>query len=266
MWLSILIAVLAATLTIRLFHHPLLKKRITSRTTPLLLAGVVVLSFMAMYYYFTPRYLTYVFENKIKKEDPVFILLAQKDPLPFHQYLDKVRASFVNQQEQLVPYYTGQYIYGQLVKYSPQASAASFYNLAKTTLDLYSKTYAQNPSQVLTLEFNLQSASANDPSPAFNPITAVKEQILESALLHPQPALSQSEKDRAIAIIQNILMKLSLNYGNNVVMDTFQHPCDPALNQKIAAEIIMAFYQMILDRGKDDGGLVVKYIFNSAHL
>jgi hypothetical protein len=226
-----------------------------------------------MHFYGTPHYLAYVFENKIKSEDPIFVLLAEKDPIHFYQYLHKVRDSFLENDGEQVPYFTGKYIYSQLIRYSPHAPNVSFYYLAKATLDLYNKIYLQNPSMVLTLEFNLQTNPPTDLNAlnklynkTVDPVADAKKLIIESALTNPEPALTQVDKDRAVSIIQNILMKLSLNYGNNVVSDTFNNPTDPALNQKVAAEIIMQFYQMILDRGQDDGGLVVKYIFNNASL
>jgi hypothetical protein len=228
---------------------------------------------MGMHLYGTPHYLAYVFENKIKSEDPLFVLLAKKDPAHFNAYLHQVQNSFLENRGELVPYYTGKYVYNQLVKYSPHATNVSFYYLAQATLALYNKLYTQNPELVITLEFNLQtvpeinlSALNKKYNQTVNPIVDAKKLIIESALTNPQPVLSQTQKSKAFSIIQSILMRLSNNYGNSMVSATFNNPTDPSLNQKIAAEIIIRFYQMILERGKDDGGLVVKYIFNNASL
>lgn len=272
-WLSILVATFIAVLCSSIFFFQVSASRMKKRTAYWLTVSAMVISLLGMHFYGTPHYLAYVFENKIKSEDPIFVLLAQKDPVHFNEYLHKIRNSFLDNESDQVSYYTGKYIYNQLIKYSPHATNISFYYLAKATLALYNKIYAHNPGMVLTLEFNLQTEPRMDYATLnkvynqdVDPIADAKKLIIESALINPQPVLSQSQKDRALAIIQNILLKLSTNYGNNVVSATFNNPTDPALNQKIAAEIIMKFYQMILDRGKDDGGLVVKYIYNNASL
>jgi hypothetical protein len=270
-WLSIVVGSLIGVSFGCIFYYLIEKKKIRKLTAYCLTFTATLLTLLGMQFYGAQHYLAYVFESKIKSEDPVFALLAEKSPIEFNQYIARIKTNFVEDNGNKVPYYTGEYIYSQLKKYSPHAATQSFYDLAKATIALYSKIFAKDPGMVLTVEFNLQTVEPLDfkalgktYNDALNPVATAKIMIIENAIKNPQPLLSKSDKERAKAIIHNILAKLSINYGDNVVTATFSHPNDPTLNRKLAAEIIIQFYQMLLDRGKDDAGLVIKYIFTTS--
>lgn len=270
-WLSLAVSSLMCLCVGSIFYFFIERKKIREKTARWLTVAAALITLVGMQFYGAQLYLGYVFESKIKSEDPIFALLAQKSPLDFKQYIAKIKNDFITEDGNKVPFYTGEYIYSQLKKYSPHATTQSFYDLAKATADLYTKIYAHNPDLVLTIEFNLQeiqplnfSAMSNTLSQAFYPVTSAKIMIIKAAINNPQPELSAADKERAQAIIQNIMRKLSVNYGSNVVADTFNHPNNPTLDHKIAAEVIIQFYQMLLNRGKEDAGLVAKYIFTAS--
>src|SRR5690349_5976138 len=117
------------------FYYFILKNKIRRKTARWLTLGIISLGLCLMQFYGSPHYLAYVFESKIKREDPIFILLSQKDTAHFYAYLHKVENSFLDHNSALVPYFTGQYIYSELIRNSPHATPISFYYLAKATVD-----------------------------------------------------------------------------------------------------------------------------------
>jgi len=237
-----------------------------------LISTLIALILMVFVRLGTSYYLSWSYENQILSKYPVFKLLSDKSPLDFNNYIRQVRSSLLSNKGDRVPFFTGEYIYSQLKKYSPYASNQDFYNLAKTTFTFYNQVFSQNPSLVLNLEFNILSTQeelkfeklySKDAS-LINPITQAKESIIESAINKPQPVLTQSDKDKAQIIINSIMIDLSIDYGNQAVYNTFNHPDDPHLDQKLSAEIIIKFYQMLLNHGSEDGGLTIKYLYSSA--
>ena len=101
------------------------------------------------------------------------------------------------------------------------------------------------------------------PAHLINPVQLILRRAEADANLNHISPLYEELVFEAPAYVINITQKSPTKYGEKKVEMTFQHPDDPALDKKTAAEIIMTFYQLLVERGEKDTGLVIRYISSS---
>ncbi|MFW2571823.1 hypothetical protein [Legionella sp. 29fVS95] len=265
-WLYLVVGALTALLVGGLQYYFRNKPQTTLGVT----AFAVVVVLLIVKLYGVPYYQAWSFESDLRKESTFFDLLAQKSPQAFKEYIDKTKKDIIHNDSQNVIAYTSELVSSQMTKYGSQATNEAIYNQVKATIDYYNKLDAINPVLVLFLEYpnifadklsekEIESVSEGPE----NPIPTANQNIIKSALETPQPPLSKADRIKAQMILNKIIETLSTQYGEKKVEMTFQHPDDPALDKKTAAEIIITFYQLLVERGEKDTGLVIRYISSS---
>lgn len=230
----------------------------------------VTISIVLTRQYVEPHYKAWVFETNIKEEDPIFSILAYKSPVEFNSYILNVKKSILRDgSEHEVIYYTSNFLNTELLKFSQNASNLSLYDYAVTTVNFYTKLYNTDPILVLNMEFpgiyyqNTNYQKLDRASIGFiSTILTAKRDIIKSAIDNPQPKMSKENVERAKLVLRNIFRTLSEEYGSRDVINTFNRPNELSLNKKVAAKIIIQFYQEIINHGEDDAGIVIKYIFS----
>ncbi|CEK09895.1 hypothetical protein [Legionella hackeliae] len=217
--------------------------------------------------YIAPFYHAKTFEADLKKESPLFALLAEKSPLAFQNYIDKAKHDIVyNHAKNILPY-TVDFISAELTKYTPHATNESLYNEVKITAEYYDKILKINPLLILFSEFPDKFADQVSidevekiPGDFSKKLMDAKLDIIQSALNTPQLALSPEEINQGQTLLNEIFEALINKYGNDTVEGTFHNPDNPNLDRAVEAKIILEFYQRILDKGEKNAGLILKYI------
>lgn len=222
--------------------------------------------------YGLPYYQAWTFESDLRKEAPFFDLLAKKSPTEFKEYIEKTKKDIIHNDSKNVIPYTSEFVSSQMTKYGVQAPDPAIYKQVKATIDYYNKLYAIDPVLVLFLEYpnifadqlSAHQLDLVDEGPD-NPIPDANQNIIKSALETPQPPLTKGEIIQAQTLLNEIIESLVAKYGEKNVETTFQHPNDPSLDKKTAAEIIIKFYQLLAEKGEKDTGLVIRYISSSGN-
>lgn len=219
-----------------------------------------------------PYYYDWKFIDDVKKTHPIIELLAKDSPVDFNAFITKVKND-----KQLYPtrnnefYDTGQFINYEFMKYSLNATNSSLYKWAQTTVIFYKQLLNDDPVLILNLEFpdkfsgniNFNLLEKYSKSYVTNLLTA-KMDVIQSAIEQHQPSLTSGELQKADSIIKEIFVVLIKQYGEDSVLKTFQNADNTSLDKKVAASIVISFYEQIMSRGEDDTGLLLKYIFTVA--
>lgn len=208
-------------------------------------------------------------ENSIRNESSLMTLIAQNSPQEFAIYIDQVKQNrLANHNSDNEAILANDLIRNQFHKFLPAASNDSIFNYLMTILNIYKKLYVEHPNSVLYLEFSdkfkdelANDKSINDISGSASLTKAIQE-VIETGIKNKNPTvLTNTDEVNASTMTNTILSELATQFGNGVVSNTLNNPTDPELDKKISAEIIITFYEKVLDQGKENAGLIMKYIF-----
>lgn len=214
--------------------------------------------------YLYPQYLAWKFEKTILQQ-PLFALIAKQHPQVFTQYMHKVKISMEkNQDNELVPAYTADLVNTIFDQHLQTAPDESIYIYLKATLDLYRYLYTQNPQAVLKLE-----KGSNDVPVDFNKIWEdktfqlllshvldAKKLIIEASVQSPVQA---TPDEKSVPLLNNVIDELVKKYGAQIVKAVFATGNIPVPPQ-IGAAVIMEFYAGVASQGKENAGIIMRYI------
>lgn len=226
-----------------------------------------VILFLVIFYaaktFLIPYYQAFTFEEKIKKNYPIYNLIANIDPNDFNIYISKVKQNILskgNPNNEI--FYAHQLVDSVFEKKILNASNKSIYNFVKIQQQLNQELVKTNPTLLLFKEFpdNFRKlVDLNHLSILISKdLLSAKEAVIRSAIENPQPLLTETEKSTATKLITEILNVMEKQYGTDLVNKTFYRPEDPSLNRAIEAELIVAFYNAVLSKGEENTGLIIK--------
>lgn len=212
------------------------------------------------------------FADNIRKQYPIFELLATKAPDDFNAYIAKEKENIkeYGSSNYHVSLTTVQFLDTEIAKYSAVASNQSLFDFMQTRLNIYKQIYQTDPATILHLEFPLKfpentNAGFNQYETLYQQNMKTTEEVLKSALENPQAPPTDADKNKATEILKSVALDLAKKYGKDNVIMTFKDPADASLDKNIAAQIIMSLYEDILARGVNDTGVVVKYVFANSN-
>lgn len=236
-----------------------------SKATASLLAGIaIVLAIAATKEYVMPTYYAKVFEHNMRSESPFMNMLAKNSPQEFNLYIAKVKANILaNGDKSNNIYYSSELINSILIKYGSIASNDSLYQYLVTNLTLDKKLLSIDPMLVLAVEFPEKFKGKIDPTllnvtGKTQSLLDAKIAVIQSAMEHPAAPLTDADKQHATDLLREVITDLSKQYGAQTIANALQHPDDPAVDKKAAAQIIISFYEDILAKGKDNAALIIK--------
>ncbi|WED42221.1 hypothetical protein [Legionella cardiaca] len=266
-WLYTLIGLLTILIVVVIQYFRGVKLRHSVWT--IILALVFTLAMTKLYG--IAYYQAWTFEDDLKKEAPLFILLEKTSPAAFQNYIDKAKRDIIYFHSKHLIAYTNEFVTSEIAKYEAKASDESLYHETKRIIDYYNKIYQIDPLLVVYSEFpnqfanvvNLEQLDQLSDSTAKQLYDSQKA-IIQSALDSPQPALSPEKFHQAQIILSDIFQTLIQRYGETVVKNSFENPQDPSLNRQVQAKILMDFYQLLYKRGKEDTGLVLRAIASTS--
>ena len=259
----VVVGVVVAAICIAFFRH--YKK--TRHHAIIMSSGIVVLSLLALNMYVMPYYYAATYESTIREKYPVFDLIAEHSPHEFHAYIAKVKHNLLKRDnENNDIFYTAELLDSQFLKYAPFATNGSLYQFLKTELSADKKLYQIDPKLVLIMEFPEKFKNVANPSvlskrlddQAVEDLLNAKEDVIRSAIEDKQPSLTKNEMRDAMAMITAITDNLLKKYDAKTIRAAFNTPADPAVDKKIAAEVLISYYEEILAKGEKNAGLILK--------
>jgi hypothetical protein len=221
--------------------------------------------------YGVPHYYAYTFASSIRDSSPLVDFIASNSPDDFNNYVAKVKQNILhNQDPQEVYLDTNMFINLELRKQIPNATNESIYNYLSACVEMDKNLYKINPSLVLYIEYPEKFLNKIDLSSIYQTIDPVvlnnlvdaKQRIIKSGFLDNMPKMSLSQRMDANLMFANIMSGLSLQYGRRNMLGAFANPDDPSVNQQVAAQIIISYYEDILSKGKDNAGMIYKSLFS----
>lgn len=217
-------------------------------------------------------YFAYNYENSLKQSYPIFQLISEKDPIEYKIYLAKAKKAIISNNDAALEEVNRNFITNEFNKYVQQASNQSLYEYAKTTLFFYKKIYGTNPQLILKIEFIPSNSNItftprerNLIANNINILLSSKANVIQSAIVNPQLKLSSEEKKFAKEKIINILQILANEYNHEEVEKVFFHPELAFTNPKSSAAIIISFYKLIIQSGKINCGIILRYMLYLSH-
>ncbi|VEG90485.1 hypothetical protein [Legionella spiritensis] len=241
--------------------------KVRSKQSYWLSISVVILSLGLVNILGIPYYQAWVFESDVKKNTPLFALLAEKSPADFKQYVVRVKKDIIHNHSRNVISLTSEFVNSEVMKCAVFSSNEALYNQAESTVRYYKTLYEMNPTLVLASEFpnrfndtNINRLLVNASKKQIKNLLHAKENIIRSALRSPQSPLSKNDLAHAQFLLNGIFDRLTKKYGAQSVEMTFQQPDNASLDKKQAAEIIIQFYQSLLSQDKKGAGIIIKYI------
>jgi hypothetical protein len=224
----------------------------------------LVIAAILAYWFVSPYYESWRFEREIRNQSPFIKLIATQAPDEFNAYVTKIKNNIITKgSPDNDVYYTAELINALLLKYGPRASNESLYHYLQSDIELDKKLFAIDPNLVLFHEFPALFKGKID----FNKYNAIHfkenmlqavEEVITSGIQHPQPLPTLQDKVKAEKMFQGMIAELAKKYGADKVTATFQHPQDPSVDKKMAAEIMMALSEEILAQGQDTVGLLLR--------
>jgi hypothetical protein len=240
-------------------------------------AIIVVFAMTVTKIYVIPFYSAVTYEIFLKKNEPLFALIAKKFPDDFNHYMKKVKYSIISREnEDYLVIYKLEFLNTIFVKTLSYATNKSIYEFYKAELMLDQALFRVDPKLVLYLEFSYKFS--NKPHPGLiitiagadltNKIIQAKKSVIMSALITPQAPITASEKKLAITVVIKTLDELSNQYGKKTVAHLDAQISNPLLNKASAtlyATILLTFYQTILSTGETNVGMVYRYLATQHH-
>lgn len=264
----ILICASLGILAVAIFY-PLANLLIKNEWIPKIVSAVLFLVvFTAAKTFLIPYYQAFTFEDKIKKNYPIYNLIADIAPNDFNSYVSKVKQNIIskgNPNNQI--FYAHELVDSVFERKILSASNKSIYNFFKVQLQVNKKLAHTDPTMLLFKEFpdnfkKIIDLNQTDLNVLISKdLLDAKEAVIRSAIENPQPPLTEAEKSTATTLLTGILNALEKQYGTELVTKTFQRPEDTSLNRTIEAEIIVDFYNAVLSKGEENTGLIIKTLF-----
>ena len=228
--------------------------------------GLGVVGYFASKNYIYPYYLGWEFERDIKKQ-PLFALIAKYHPKEFQQFIEKVKNS-LSKKEGLdaIATYSTELTNEVFYQHLQTAPDDPIFLYLKSILELYRYLYAIDPRAVVKLENGDESIPVDLHSfwedKAFqallNQVLESKQKIIEGSLETPHEIPTE---EITTPILNNILDELVGKYGKDVVRFVFT-PSSVQIPPKLAAAVIIDFYSIIKEEGKEKAGIVMRHIAN----
>lgn len=224
--------------------------------------------FFSIKIYILPYYYAATYESTIRNKYPIYEVIAKYYPKEFNQYITQERKNILeNGSLSNGIQYSAELVNNAILKSIPFASPESIYNYVKITLKMEKKMYLINPAWVISLEFpgrdNRYTLSSIVNSISENDIKErmqAEKDLIESGSKNRMPIKLTDEESNAISQdLIDLLTNLKKQYGEEEVANTFSNA--PFIDEQKSAQIIISFYEDILEKGEQRGGWIVKALY-----
>jgi hypothetical protein len=233
----------------------------------------VIISTFVTNTYILPIYLSETYESSLKSNDVTYVLIEKKFPKEFKSYISRMKYSILkNHRSSEQFYYQITFINDIFGECIVNATSDSIYNYYKAELNLDKMLFKFDPKLVLFMEFSHKFHHKPNPylvetlagESLFNNALIAKKNVISSAIQYPQIPLNNEQREIALLLINKIMIDIRKKYGTEILVNASYYPDDPELDKKLAAIAIMSLYEEILESGKDNVALIIKYMANKS--
>jgi hypothetical protein len=267
MFLTYVFAILITGLIVSFIAYRVTQNR---QTTGYITVIAIIFAIFIVKQCVSPPPVPQALESAIKKENTLFALIAAKSPTEFNTYVAQIKKNIAEHGDpNNNTYYTAELVNKVFIYYGPEASNEALYHFLSVYLRYYKSIFQVNPDLVLFLEFpalykdktNYAELNKHIDVQLSKELFSAKETVIRSAIDDPQPLITDSERQAAGVLVQEILKTLAKKYGAKVVTAALSHPDKPLMNRKLVASIVISFYEEIFLTGADNTGIILKSLF-----
>lgn len=233
-----------------------------------------VIIFLAIFFvtknYLMPYYYAATLDSDLKQKYPMYSIIATYYPKEYNEFLERMKKNMIEHGGLDNEIYSSATLANYATEKSiPFASTKDIYNYLTIYYQFEKKLYSINPILVLAIEFPTRVPSQYSLSSILNSIPEndiigimqAKAKLIESGSKDKTPTkFSDAETERATENFKQIMTSLTDKYGEEIVNDTFT-ATTPLKNPTQSAQLMLSFYELILAKGEEDGGLLFKYLY-----
>lgn len=238
-------------------------------STIISLIALVAVLFL-VHYYIEPSFSAWQYEREMRLTYPLVDYAAKHDPVEYHNYMDEAQDHFlhsanINMGNEV--YYESDFVNVLLVKYGSRASNESLYEFLKNSVDYDKVLINIDPIYVLYHEFPEKFSDVNVDFSKLNreqylqEIFSAAAVVVNSAIEKPVDSPTKEDVEKAKVIFQDAIKTVTKSYDEKTVIATLQKPHDPSLDKEQSAKIVIAFFDAILQRSKEEVGLFLRVTF-----
>lgn len=223
-----------------------------------------------VHYYVEPSFSAWQYERNMRMAYPLVDYAAKHDPVEYHNYMDEAQDHFLHAASIDMGnevYYESDFVNVLLVKYGSRASNESLYAFLKKSVDYDRALIKVDPIYVLYHEFPEKFSDVNVDFSKLNrkqylhEIFSSAAMVVNSAIEQPVAEPTKEDVEKAKAIFQDAVKTVTKTYNEKTVIEALQMPHDPMLNKEQAAQIVIAFFDAILARSKEEVGVFLRVTF-----
>lgn len=261
-WINVLIAGIAGAVFGIIFN-------LIFKNKPILVVILTVLSAVAAISlskpFVTQRYESYKFEDEIKKY-PLFNIISQSDPNEFKSFIEKSKDSiYKNESTDQITRYSQELVSTVFKKHILKASDESISNYIIAQINLYKEINKDNPELIIKVELGQPDPMLYKlfESEKYKTLSLKLLKAKENVILSSNNQKKTTKLDKATVEnnLKEIITNLAKKFGQQEVYLTFTKPNDPNLESSKEAQIIISFYESILNSGKENAAQIIKYLF-----
>lgn len=231
--------------------------------------GITVLTVLLIgwiaYIYLYPRYVNWQLEEQLLRQ-PLFKVIKEYHPQEFETFLVKIKSSPEQNKREAAANYSAELINAVFYQHLEKAPDDYIELYLKSTIALYQYLNGLSPNTILKLE-NIEVADPNLTKVwedkqfrnHLGHLLDTKRHIIESSARLPAKVPTE---EQAKPLISKVIKDLEVQFTPETVRAVFANQ-GKDVDPKVAANVIIQFYNLILSSGKENAGIMLRYM---AHL
>lgn len=215
--------------------------------------------------YLPPYYTQWYLKSEID-QIPIMVTVKQYYPKEYNQLMQKLKNHIAkkDQSENMVSY---SYVFANKIflsslKIAPDAAIHAY---LRSLLEVYLYVYTRDPKLILKFERGDISVTTDlrylSSDPAFKNMLdsaiKAKRNIIKASVESP---VSPPIEIVAKSLFQSVMETLYKKYGKNSVTSAFGGQEVNEMAPELKAEIIINFYQQLLNESENNAGVIMRYI------
>ncbi|WP_133138545.1 hypothetical protein [Legionella genomosp. 1] len=192
------------------------------------------------------------------KENPLLNTISKKHPEEFKEFINiSKQAEYNHEPSTTIDAYTVSLIRRVFSKHLNTASDEAIFRLITAQRDIYQILLKEHPEDIVKIELNQIDDSVVHLEELYPHLTEKIQKIEEEVILSENTSKTPIDDTLAKKKLAIIYSNLEKQFGEQNVFMTFTLP--KSLPAATSEQIIFSYYQALLDCGKEDTALIVKY-------
>ncbi|MCW8451230.1 hypothetical protein [Legionella quinlivanii] len=236
-------------------------KYFTSKQKSKTISALAFIALSITIYLFSPYISNIAKASKLEekyKENQLLNTISKKHPDEFKEFINNSKKAVYNHEPQTtIDAYTISLIRRVFSKHLNTASDEAIFKLITTQRDIYQILLKEHPGDIVKFELNQLDDSVVNLEESYPHLMEQIQKIQEEVILSENTVKTPIDTTLAKKKMASIYSSLEKKFGEQNVFMTFSFP--NSLPAATSAEIIVSYYQALLDSGKENTALIVKY-------